>query len=322
MEPERPTGRSRPGAQEDEEALVDMYRSHPAPGVRHKVEYASRRMGLRLHCCGVSPDDYVGKRVLDAGCGTGEYACWFASEGARVTGIDLSERALEEAEAYAREEGVDGVRFEERSVLDTGFEDDAFDLVYCTGVLHHTPTPLDGLREMCRVARPGGRVLISLYNSVGFLPRALRWHAARILGGDDLGRRVEWGRRLFPRTARKLRTGRDLDPQTALYDYFAAPVQSTHGLGELLGWFGRVGLEYAGTFPPARPADYPPMFRHPAYESVEERLRSPLHGLVARLGSSPELSRRPPARWERALIQLLWLAAGVDIFSAGAKVTG
>lgn len=312
-------GGSNSPRRDDESALIDMYRSHPCPRSRRKLEFADRRMELRLHCCGIGPEDYVGKKVLDAGCGTGEYACWFASQGARVTGIDLSDAALEEAEEYARTEGIEGVRFEERSVLDTGFEDAAFDLVYCTGVLHHTPAPFDGLRELCRVTRPGGRVLVSLYHSFGFLPRLVRWRVAKALGGDDLDRRVEWGSRLFPRMSRKLREERETDPQTDLYDYFAAPLQSTHGIGQVLDWFDRVGLEHTGSLPPARVADYPRLFRHELYASADEEVQSPAHGLIARLGSSDELEGGRPGPLERFLVQVLWLFAGVEIFSVGGK---
>ena len=139
-----------------ESAVVSMYSKHPSPSAKDKLAHASRRMALRLDCCGVTEEDYVGKQVLDAGCGSGEYACWFASKGSRVTGIDLSSGSLREARAYAKEAGLNNIHFEKRSVLETGFPNASFDLVYCTGVLHHTPDPSGGLMELCRVLRPGG----------------------------------------------------------------------------------------------------------------------------------------------------------------------
>src|SRR5262245_37662217 len=118
-----------------ESAVVKMYSHHPSPGFKDKLAYAAHRMELRLYCCGVAEGDYVGKDVLDAGCGTGEYACWLASRGAAVTAIDLSDGSLQEASKYAKEAGIAGVHFEKRSVLRTGFPDESFDFVYCTGVL-------------------------------------------------------------------------------------------------------------------------------------------------------------------------------------------
>jgi SAM-dependent methyltransferase len=153
-----------------ETAVVSMYSTHPSPSRRDKLEFASRRMALRLYCCGIDADDYVGRNVLDAGCGTGEYACWFAAHGSQVTGIDLSDGSLSEARAYARQERLRNVVFETRSVLDTGLPSDSYDLVYCTGVLHHIENSYNGLRELTRVLRPGGKILISLYNAVEFMP--------------------------------------------------------------------------------------------------------------------------------------------------------
>ena len=89
-----------------EAAVVSMYSDHPFPGRIDKIDYASLRMNLRLFCCGIHESDYVGRHVLDAGCGTGEFACWFAAQGAEVTGIDLSEAALREASAYVEQAGL------------------------------------------------------------------------------------------------------------------------------------------------------------------------------------------------------------------------
>ena len=104
-----------------ESAVVGMYTCHPSPSRKDKVSFASRRMELRLYCCGIATEDYRGKAVLDAGCGTGEYSCWFASQGAQVTGIDLSDGSLAEARAYAKENNLTNVAFEKRSILKATF---------------------------------------------------------------------------------------------------------------------------------------------------------------------------------------------------------
>lgn len=296
-------------------AVPRMYSEHPSPGYRDKLEAAGRRMWLRLHCCGVERDDFEDGEVLDAGCGTGEYALWFASEGARVTGIDLSGASLEEARSYADEHGLDRATFERRSVLDTGFESGRFDFVYCTGVLHHTPAPRRGFRELCRLVRPGGKMLVSLYNRAGFLPREIRWRLVRLFADEDPDDRVRWGRRFFPRTAERLVDKELSDPEARLYDYFGVDRQSRHSVGEVLGWFDDAGLEYCGSFPPARPGDYPAMFAHPAYREVEEEFRGGVQETMGRIAGDAKIVRRRPGPLARFSVQLLWLAAGVGIFS-------
>jgi 2-polyprenyl-3-methyl-5-hydroxy-6-metoxy-1,4-benzoquinol methylase len=302
-----------------EAAVVGMYSTHPSPSFKDKIAYASRRMGLRLHCCGIVKEDYIGKHVLDAGCGTGEYSCWFASHGARVTGIDLSDGSLEEARAYAESLSLDSVRFEKRSVLATGFADASFDFVYCTGVLHHTSDPFGGLVEVTRVLRPGGKLLISLYACSGFVLREVRRQIAKFLGGEDLQRRVLWGSKLFPFTARRLMQGERNDAQSALYDYFGIPHETLHSVGQVLRWFDRLGLEYTGSFAPARVEDYPAMFLHEHYESVEDEFQSRLGQLIRLFGKSAVLRRKRPGAPSRLLVQTIWFFCNIGVFSMSAR---
>ena len=70
--------------------VVDMYGRFPFPSIENKAQKAEDEMEMRLTMLGVKPEDYVGKKVLDAGCGTGEYSCWYAQRGADETGRLLS----------------------------------------------------------------------------------------------------------------------------------------------------------------------------------------------------------------------------------------
>ena len=60
--------------------VVGMYSKVPWPGNRR----ADEEMGWRLRSLGVRPDDYAGKKVLEVGCGTGDYALWYATHGAQL----------------------------------------------------------------------------------------------------------------------------------------------------------------------------------------------------------------------------------------------
>ena len=304
-----------PSKEKIQSAVVGMYSSHPSPSKKDKIAFASHRMKLRLRSCGITEDDYVNKEVLDAGCGTGEYSCWLASNGARVHGIDLSDGSLSEARNFAKEMNISAVYFEKRSVLDTQFEDNRFNFVYCTGVLHHTADPFGGLKELTRIVRPGGKILVSFYNSYGFLPRELRRQIAKYLGGEDLQKRVLWGRRLFPFTTRRLEKGDRNDFESALYDYFAIPHQSLHSVQEVVSWFDQLGLTYTGGFPPVSWNDNIAMFRERDYQSVESNFYSPIGSLVGRIWGDTIYRYTRPSRFTLSLIQSLWLLAGIDIFS-------
>jgi SAM-dependent methyltransferase len=92
-------------------------------------------------------------RILDVGCGTGANLLMLSKYG-DAEGVDVSEDAL----AFCRERGLDKVRLGAGEELP--YEDATFDLVTAFDVVEHMDDDLAGLREMRRVLRPGGRVLL------------------------------------------------------------------------------------------------------------------------------------------------------------------
>jgi SAM-dependent methyltransferase len=104
-----------------------------------------------------------GGHVADLGCGTGPTLRWFAEQVGKdgaVTGIDLSPEQLAIARARADEAGHRNIRVAEASVYETGLPRDAFDVVHCRFVLCHLTRPMDALREMAAIAKPGGLVIV------------------------------------------------------------------------------------------------------------------------------------------------------------------
>ena len=97
-----------------QETVVGMYSEHPWP----LNQNVNETMGWRLKCLGIKPSDYQGKQVLDMGCGTGEYALWYAQQGAgSVTGIDLSDGSLGIANQRRKEGNYDHVVFLKMDIL-------------------------------------------------------------------------------------------------------------------------------------------------------------------------------------------------------------
>lgn len=101
----------------------------------------------------------AGARILEYGCGPGSLAFDLAREGYDVTGIDISPVAIEIATARAAEEGLsDRARFVVMNAESMDFDDDTFDVVCGSGIIHHLDLDL-ALPEVNRVLRPGGRVV-------------------------------------------------------------------------------------------------------------------------------------------------------------------
>lgn len=102
--------------------------------------------------------DTSGRRILEVGVGTGLNLSLY-KKGSDVTGIDFSPQMLDRAEARAAREGLTPRLFE-MDAADLRFPDDSFDVVYAPYLISVVPDPVGVLREMQRVCRPGGRLLI------------------------------------------------------------------------------------------------------------------------------------------------------------------
>jgi demethylmenaquinone methyltransferase / 2-methoxy-6-polyprenyl-1,4-benzoquinol methylase len=107
---------------------------------------------------GLSPGD----RALDLCCGTGDIAFALARQGADVTGLDFSEKMLEVAQsrlANAKSE-TKNLKFIQGDAAQIPFPDNSFDAVTMGYGLRNLPGWEAGLREMIRVAKPGGRIVV------------------------------------------------------------------------------------------------------------------------------------------------------------------
>lgn len=112
-----------------------------------------------------------GRDVLEIGVGMGADLLSWARAGARVTGVDLTERAVELTGQRLRAAGLSGdVRVADAEALP--FPDASFDVVWSWGVLHHTPRSRTALREAARVLRPRGRYAVMVYHRRSWLALA------------------------------------------------------------------------------------------------------------------------------------------------------
>lgn len=100
-------------------------------------------------------------RVLDAGCGTGVNTLALAERGFKVTAIDHSHEMIEIARRKAQVSGLlSRIQFELGDVEKLRCEDNEFDGITCTGLLHHSANMRPALSELCRVLKPQGFMYI------------------------------------------------------------------------------------------------------------------------------------------------------------------
>ncbi len=130
------------------EKLASVYDLTFGPSLHPGRLQAIQRMGI-------TPGD----RILEVGVGTGINLALYP-RGCAITGIDLSGSMLEKARERAARKGVRDVRLLEMDAADMKFSDGSFDIVYAPYLISVVPDPVRVANEMCRVCRPGGKIIL------------------------------------------------------------------------------------------------------------------------------------------------------------------
>jgi SAM-dependent methyltransferase len=119
--------------------------------------------------------------VLDLACGGGLIVCAFAPYVRHATGIDMTPAMLERARALAAEKRLGNVAWQQGDVRSLPWADASFDIVVTRFSLHHFEVPLAVLREMKRVCRPEGRVIVVDMYASDEKAKAEAWNRLEVL---------------------------------------------------------------------------------------------------------------------------------------------
>ncbi|GAB6055335.1 methyltransferase domain-containing protein [Methanobacterium alkalithermotolerans] len=147
----------------------------------------------------------AGSRVLEAGCGVGAQTILLAknSPDAQIISIDLFEESLNQARSLIKKEGIKNVEFVKADIMDLPFEKESFDHIFVCFVLEHTLDPIQTLKKLNKVLKPGGTITVieGDHGSCYFHPeseQALKTWKYLIKAQKDLGGDPLLGRKLYP----------------------------------------------------------------------------------------------------------------------------
>ena len=214
-------------------------------------------------------------RIVEIGCGTGQMSLYLARADRVVIGADLSRASLLLGKAAAHRFGIDRARFVETDLCRPGLRPGSFAVVYSSGVLHHTPDPRASFARMAQLAKPGGIIVLGLYNAFARIPLRLRRMVARLSGF----RMVLFDPVLQDRKHEPARR------EAWLRDQYQHPEEHRHTLAEVQTWFEENEVEYVRAYPSAMIGEEPEELFAPAADNWR------LEGWLAQLGWMHSLGR-------------------------------
>jgi SAM-dependent methyltransferase len=260
----------RVGGDRRTDAVRHFYEVAPFPGYRERDSLASLRARAERSDFARLLDQAIpgDASIVEVGCGTGQMSLYLARADRLVIGADLTRPSLLLGAQAARRFGVGQVQFVETDLFRPGLKRGAFDVVYCSGVLHHTPDPRGAFESIVKLARPGGLIVLGLYNSFARIPLQLRRAVARLSGY----RWIPFDPVLDDRKSEPARR------EAWLRDQYQHPEEHRHTLGEVRGWFAGSGVDYIRAYPSALIGEDPDDLLEDAVDHW------PLEALVSQLG--------------------------------------
>ena len=288
-----------------------MYNAHPFPN-SYRIPPSRSDERFRfiyesfLH---IPLADLAGKVFLDAGCGTGENTwSWrrLLDPDARIVAVDQSRASIGVARRVGEEQLL-RPSFAVASLLDLALPDNSVDVVFCSGVLVAVTDPDRAYRELVRVLKPGGYMILVLYHRYGRALHGMRRAVIDLLERDDLDRRARLGGKLFGRSMKKLADKEQVPLEGVLFDQFGLPCESRYSVGQALAWFRSAGICYLGTWPPVEWSQFGKALR---FSLIFRQQHPYLHRLLMPFfGEGNKAPERAPHLFTRATMQALW---GVD----------
>lgn len=211
--------------------------------------------------------------VLEVGCGTGQMTNFLGLVASRmVIGVDMSLPSLKLGHAFRERFGLQNVHFAQGNIFAMPIAENSIDVLICSGVLHHTPDPYGGFQSLLRLVKPGGYILIGLYNTYARIPLGLRKTFFMMTKGSCRSLDAHMRRR-------------DVDPSKKeiwFADQYRNPHESWHSVEEVLRWFDESHVPFLSAVPAISK-------NLPGEESgvrlFEEHLRgSPIEHILRQLG--------------------------------------
>ena len=173
------------------------------------------------------------KKILEVGCGTGQYSNYFAiGTNNHIFALDPTYKSLQLAKNFSDKNNIKNIKYINGSIFEDLFEKESFDLVFCSGVLHHTKDTYLGLEKCTELVKKNGYILIGLYNSYSRFP--FKKIIYKLFGKKVVS--------YFDPILRDSKFSKE-SINAWIEDQYNHPVERSHTIQELLNWFKKCNIE-------------------------------------------------------------------------------
>jgi SAM-dependent methyltransferase len=186
----------------------------------------------------VKPND----KILEMGSGTCQLGNYLAlSSYAQVYCADLSFNSLKLGSQFKKKFDIKGVNFFETDIFNSCFKKEIFDIVICTGVLHHTKNPEEAFYEILKLLKKDGLIIIGLYNKISRFKNSIIKFLSLI-----------FGEKIFLLFDSMARSKDGLARLSWIKDQYFHPLEKRFTYSDLHKWFIKGGVDFIESIPSYR----------------------------------------------------------------------
>lgn len=177
--------------------------------------------------------------ILEAGCGTGQLGISLSRFSRHIYSIDISSGSLQEAHNFLIQNKIENVNLYRMNIFKLCFPDDSFDYVISNGVLHHTHNPKKAFRNLVKVLKNNGYIIIGLYHKYGRLFTNFKQFLFNRIPSSKL-------HKIDTRLNEKISNNQK---KAWFMDQFFNPHEKSYTFNEVKNWFDEYNVEYINSIP-------------------------------------------------------------------------
>lgn len=180
-----------------------------------------------------------GDKVLEFGCGTGQLGNYLAATGhSKIYSADLTINSLVLGNNFKKENNIKGINFFECDIFKPCFKNEVFDIVICSGVLHHTIDPYQGYLNLLKMLKPNGYIIVGLYNTISRLKNSVIKYLSKVIG-----------HRAFYYFDEIYKIKNTSARKSWVKDQYYHPLEKRYTFNDLHTWFEKNNIEFINSIP-------------------------------------------------------------------------